>query len=54
MSDAWLQRETANALTSLYIVVVDVSLFRRHFAASISILTGKNVSTVGEFGTYIL
>ena len=33
---------------------VDVSFFRRHFAASISILTGRNVSTVGEFGTYIL
>ena len=33
---------------------VDGSLFRRHSAASISNLTGRNVSTVGEFGTYIL
>ena len=35
---------------------VAVSIFwrhLRHLAASMSILTRRNVSTVGEFGTYI-
>ena len=31
-----------------------VSLFQRHFAASMSILTGRNIATAGEFGTYLL
>ena len=34
-------------------IVISAS-FRYHFAASMLILTGRNVSTVGEFGTYIL
>ena len=34
--------------------IVSLASFRRHFAASMSILIGRNLSTVGDFGTYIL
>ena len=28
--------------------------FQRHFAASMLILTGRNIATAGEFGIYLL